>query len=67
MKNYYQKQANKLLKMNIEEAENKIKLIRKFNGCEEADKIIEEVLKINVLNTKEVPHECLLKAIKHSN
>lgn len=41
-KKYY-KLAKKLSALSIEEATNELKLIRKFNGDEEADKITAEL------------------------
>lgn len=43
MKSYYKNKARKLLKLNEEQATMHLNLIRKFNGDEEADKIISEI------------------------
>lgn len=57
MKNYYEKQAQKLLDMTREDAESQIKLIRKFNGDAFADKVIDAMFTLNSLKQAvEVEH-----------
>lgn len=43
MKNYYVKQAEKLVKMNVYDAKSFLRLARRFNGRDEADKIVAEI------------------------
>lgn len=46
MKNYYKNKARKLLKLDEKQATMHLNLIRRFNGDEEADKIIAEICSV---------------------